>query len=73
MAVDRKTTIRALHDPPRSGKTQTMAACRRTSDFASLLPPNRIMAVMWSNKRMRNFMKNRIANMVFFGIANIKP
>jgi superfamily I DNA/RNA helicase len=50
-----------------------MAACRRTSDFAGLLPPNRIMAVMWSNKRMRNFMKNRIANMVFFGIANIKP
>jgi hypothetical protein len=31
------------------------------------------MAVMWPNKRMRNFMQNRIANMVFFGIADIKP
>jgi hypothetical protein len=31
------------------------------------------MAVMWPNKRMRNFMQNRIANMVFFGIADIQP
>jgi hypothetical protein len=73
MALDRKTTIRALHDPARFGKIQTMTARRRTSDFACLLPPNRIMAVMWPNKRMRNFMQNRIANMVFFGIADIKP
>jgi hypothetical protein len=50
-----------------------MTARRRTSDFARFLPPNRIMAVMWPNKRMRNFMKNRITNMIFFSIANIKP
>ena len=57
----------------RAGKAQTMTARRRTSDFARLLPPNRAMAVVWPNKRMRNFMKNRIANMIFFGTADIKP
>ena len=73
MALDRKTTIRALHDPACFGKTQTMTARRRASNFARFLPPNRIMAMMWPNKRMRNFMQNRIANMVVFGIADIKP
>ena len=38
--------------------------CWRAANFPGFLPPDRIMAVMRADKRMRNFMQNRITNMI---------
>ena len=48
-----------------------MAPCGRTSDLARLAPPDRVMAVPRTDKRMRNLVKDGVADMVGFGMTDV--
>ena len=73
MPFDRKTAIWTGHHPSGPGKRQIMAPCRATTDLAGFLPPNSVMTMMRPDKRMGNFMQNRITNMICIGVPNIQP
>lgn len=50
-----------------------MAPRGRTTNLTRLAAPDGIMPMARSNKRMSNFMKNRVTDMVVLGMTNIVP
>ena len=73
MPFDRKTAIWTGHHPSGSGKRQIMAPCRATTDLAGFLSPNSVVTMVRPDKRMGNFMQNRITNMICISVPNIQP
>ena len=73
MALNRKTAVRALHDPFCRRKAQGVATVGGTTDFTRFLAPDSIMTMLWSNQRMGNLMQDGIPDMVGFSMTDIMP
>lgn len=66
-----KTSVWAAHEPWLAGKVQCVATICRAADFTGLAAPDSIMAMARADKGMRNFMKDRVTDMRFLGVAHI--
>ena len=73
MPANLETPFRTPHHPGLGREVQGMASGRATADFPRLATPHRIMTMVRANKRMRDFMEYRIADMVRGGMAHIMP
>ena len=66
-----KTPVRADHDPRGLGKAQRVAPRGGASDLACLAPPDSVMAMARPDKGMRDLVKDGVANVACFGMADI--
>lgn len=71
MPRDGKTSVGADHDPGRLREGQRMAPRRRAADLARLAPPDSVVAMARPDKGMGDFMKDGVADMVRFCVADI--
>ena len=71
MARHGKTSVRTDHQPRSSRKSQGMAACRRAADLTRLAAPDGIMPVPWPDQRMRDLVKDGVADMIGLGMPDI--